>query len=473
MIARAASAALVLVAWGCTVGPDYERPETKTVAAYENASQPGLAQEPAPAAWWRGFGDERLNELIDQAVAGNRDVRAATALLREARALYDFETWSLLPSVNARADYTRQMFSNATFLSGVSRNARTFGYFDVGFDAAWELDVFGRIRREREAAGAERGVTEATREDVLQSMLAEVARNYFEYRGAQAHLEVARKNAEVQAETLRITVARYEGGRGTDLDVSRARAELKSTLALIPPIETQAARAKNRLAVLLGRQPADFALPAAALQDRFPELIAIGKPEDLLRRRPDIRMSERRLAASTARIGVATADLFPRVVFTGSIGPQSPTISGLFQSGAAAYTFGPSIRWAAFDLGKVSARIRAADARADADLNSYQQTVLLALEEAENALVEFGRQRARRDQLIEAVQASEQAASLAETRYQSGATDFLTTLDAQRTVLSLQIQLAESRTRTMTSLVALYKALGGGWEAAGEDFLPD
>jgi multidrug efflux system outer membrane protein len=360
------------------------------------------------------------------------------------------------------------MFSNATFLSGVSRDARTFGYFDVGFDAAWELDLFGRVRREREAAGAERGVTEATREDVLRTLMAEVARNYFEHRGAQVHLEVARKNAEVQAETLRITVARYEGGRGTDLDVSRARAELKSTLALIPPIETDAARAKNRLAVLLGRQPADFVLAPAVLSDRLPELIAIGKPEDLLRRRPDIRAAERRLAASTARIGVATADLFPRVTLTGSLGPQAPTIPGLFQSGAAAYTFGPSIRWAALDLGKVEARIRAAGARAEADLQTYEQTVLLALEETENALVEFGRQRARRDQLVEAVQASEQAASLADARYQGGATDFLTTLDAQRTVLSLQIQLAESRTRTMTALVALYKALGGGWEVAGD-----
>jgi multidrug efflux system outer membrane protein len=468
MTARAASAALVLAAWGCTVGPDYARPETPSAPAYENAPQTGLAQDPAPSSWWREFGDARLNELIDQAVAGNRDVRSATALLREARALYDLETWSLLPSVTAHADYNRQMFSNATFLSGVSRDARTFGYFSAGFDAAWEIDVFGRVRREREAAGAETGVAAATREDVLNSLLAEVARNYFEHRGAQAHLEVARKNAEVQAETLRLTVARYEGGRGTDLDVSRARAELKSTLALIPPIETDAARAKNRLAVLLGRQPSGFALVAAPLSDRLPSVIAIGKPEDLLRRRPDIRAAERRLASATARIGVATADLFPRVTFTGSLGPQAQTLPGLFQSGAAAYTFGPSIRWAALDLGKVAARIRAADARAEADLNAYEQTVLLALEETENALVEFGRQRARRDQLIEAVQASEQAASLADTRYQAGATDFLTTLDAQRTLLSLQLQLAESRTRTVTALVALYKALGGGWETAGD-----
>jgi multidrug efflux system outer membrane protein len=206
---------------------------------------------------------------------------------------------------------------------------------------------------------------------------------------------------------------------------------------------------------------------AGGAADTLPKMVAIGTPADLLRRRPDIRAAERRLAAATARIGVATADLFPRVTFTGTFGPQAPTIAGLFRSGAAAYTMGPSLSWAALDLGKVAARIRAAGAHAEADLHGYEQTVLLALEETENALVQFGRERARRDALVEAVQASEQAAALADTRYQAGAADFLTTLDAQRTVLSLQMQLAESRTRTVTALVALYKALGGGWEAGG------
>jgi multidrug efflux system outer membrane protein len=462
MSTRIAFLALALA--GCSVGPDYREPQTPAAAAYENGSQPGLSADPAVAEWWREFGDARLEELVQQAVEGNHDLRGAVALLREARALYDQETWSLVPSVTAHADYTRQMFSNATFLNGVPRDARTFGFFTAGFDAAWEIDVFGRVRREREAAGAEVGAAEANLRDVLLSLLAEIARNYFEYRGALVHLEVARKNAQVQEETLKLTVARFEGGRGTELDVSRARAELKSTHALIPPIEVDAAQAKNRLAVLLGRPPSGFALDPAGLSDRIPSLVAIGKPEDLLRRRPDIRAAERRLAASTARIGVATADLFPRVTFTGTFGPQAPTIGGLFQPGAAAYSFGPSLRWAAFDLGRVAARIRAADAHADADLQAYQQTVLLALEDAENALVQFGRQRARRDALIEAVQASEQAAALADARYQAGAVDFLTTLDAQRTVLSLQLQLAESRTRTMTALVSVYKALGGGWE---------
>jgi outer membrane protein, multidrug efflux system len=264
------------------------------------------------------------------------------------------------------------------------------------------------------------------------------------------------------------TVASLEGGRGTEFDVSSARADLHATRAILPPIEAEVARAKNRLAVLLGEQPAGFTIEAGTPgpRDALPKLVAIGKPEDLLRRRPDIRQAERRLAAATARIGVETADLFPRVTFSGTLGPQAPTVPGLFKSGAAAYNFGPSITWGAFDLGRVAAKIRAADARADAELRHYEQTVLQALEETENALVQYGRERARRDALVEAVAASEKAAELAEARYQAGATDFLTSLVAQRTVLRLQIELAESRTRTVTSLIALYKALGGGWEIA-------
>jgi len=459
---------VLLLALGCTVGPDYQEPETKTAAAFDG-SAPGTAPDPVLIAWWREFADPTLNGLIDRAVNGNRSVAAAAALLREARALYAEETFDLAPTVTAGGSYTRQMFSNATFLSGVSRPARTFGYFAAGFDATWEIDLWGRVRRSMEAADADAGAAEANRRDILLSVLAEVARNYFEYQGARYRLEVAKKNAQVQEETVRFTVARYEGGRGTEFDVASSKADLQTTLAILPPMEAEVARAKNRLAVLLGEQPTGFALVAGepGPRDTLPRLVAIGRPEDLLRRRPDIRQAERRLAAATARIGVETADLFPRVSFNGNIGPQAPTVPGLFRSGAMSYTFGPSITWAAFDLGRVAARIRAADARAESELHVYEQTVLTALEETENALVSYGRERARRDTLIEAVQQSERAAALADARYQAGAADFLASLVAQRTVLRLQIDLAESRTRTVTSLIALYKALGGGWEIGG------
>lgn len=462
-----------VLAGGCSVGPDTQDPAPRTAEAYDAGVGDGYALDPATVKWWDGFGDSVLNDLVDRAITGSRTVQAATAFLRQARALYAADSFDLLPKVTVEADYTRQLFSNATFLGGVPRSDREFGYYNAAFDASWELDLWGRVRRSVEAAKDEVGAAEASRRDALLTLIAEVARNYFELKGARIRLEVARQSAQVQQETLQFTVSRFEAGRGTELDVARARAELNSTLAILPPIEVDAARAKNRIAVLLGNQPEGFTLIPAG-QDSpgtLPALVAIGKPEDLLRRRPDIRQAERHLAAATARIGVATADLFPKVTFNGSFGPQAPGIPGLLHAGAAAYSYGPSITWAALDLGRVAARIRAANAEAEGDFNLYQQTVLLALEETENALVQFGRERARERALVEAVKASERAATLADARYQAGAADFLTSLDAQRTVLSLRIQLAESRTRTVTSLIALYKALGGGWEigSAGTD----
>jgi multidrug efflux system outer membrane protein len=453
-----------LLPLGCAVGPDYQEPETKPPGSYENGQ--GLTSaDPVTVAWWKQFEDPILDRLIERAIGGNRDVRTATALLREARALYSQEQFDLVPTVTAGAGYQRQLESTV-FLPNQPRDTRTFGFWSAGFDAFWEVDLFGRIRRSNEAAAAEVGAAEADRRDVLVTLLAEVARNYFEYRGSRYQLEVAKRNAKNQEESLKFVTARLDAGRGTELDVSRARAELQSTLALIPPIEADSQRARNRLAVLLGEPPTRFVLeaPAPAPLDKLPPMIAIGKPEDLLRRRPDIRRAERGLAASTARIGVATADLFPRLTFNGTFGPQGATVPSLFQAGSAAYQFGPSLSWAFLDLGRVAARIRAADARADADLSRYEQTVLLALEETENALVLVGRTRERRDALVAAVAASEQAAALADARYQGGATDYLTSLDAQRTVLSFQLQLSESQQRSVTAIIALYKALGGGWE---------
>jgi multidrug efflux system outer membrane protein len=460
--------AVLLLAPGCEVGPDYKEPETKTADGYA-AAAPGLSTDPVIVEWWRQFGDPILDRLIDRAIAGNRDVRTAAALLREARALHNLEEFDLIPTVTARAGYERDLASKAV-LPNTSRDNRSTGFWSAGFDAFWEVDLFGRIRRSTEAAEADVGAFEASRRDVLVTLLAEVARNYFEYRGARLLLDVTRRNEQNQEDSLKFVTARFDAGRGTELDVSRARAELQSTKALLPPLEADAQRAKNRLAVLLGEQPSTFALnvPDAAALDKLPAMVAVGKPEDLLRRRPDIRRAERGLAASTARIGVETADLFPKLTFGGTFGTQGATVPSLFQAGGAAYSFGPNLSWAFLDLGRVAARIRASDARADADLNRYEQTVLLALEETENALTLVGRTRERRDALIEAVAASERAAQLADARYQAGAVDFLASLDAQRQVLSFQLQLSESRTRTVTSLIALFKALGGGWEYAPE-----
>jgi multidrug efflux system outer membrane protein len=317
-----------------------------------------------------------------------------------------------------------------------------------------------------QASSANVEAVEAARRDVQVSLAAEVARNYFELRGAQNELAVRRRNADNQAQTLQITQARLEAGGGTELDVARARAQLNDTLAGIPLMESAAAHAMHRLGVLAGRPPAALTneLQAPAPLPELPAMTAIGSPESLLRRRPDIRVAERNLAAATANVGVAVSGLFPRVTFNGNIGLQATTFSGLGGPASDTHSFGPSLTWAALDLGAVRAVIKAAGAQADAQLAQYEKTVLTSLEETENALVDYGRDQARRDFLRESVQAARRAAELAHARYDSGAADFLSVLDAERVELEAEDQLAQTQTQTAVALVALYKSLGGGWE---------
>jgi multidrug efflux system outer membrane protein len=447
---------------GCMVGPNYQQPQLPVPAAFTNQTPEGLSTDGIETLWWRGFQDPILDQLVDQALTHNHDVRVATARLREARALRTETTFDRYPTVTSQASYTRQRTSEALSPLG----DRDLELYDAGFDASWELDVFGRVRRSVEARTAAVGAAEASRQDVIVILLAEVARNYFIVRGAQNQLAVAQRNAENQQQTLALTVALLEGGRGTELDTARAEAQLTATRGTIPPLETTIKQAMYRLGVLIGQQPTALEpelsepLPLPAL----PGLVALGQPADLLRRRPDIRVTERNLAVATANVGIVTADLFPRVTFTGSVALQATSFLGLGKGGSDTFAVGPGIFWAAFDLGRVRARIRAADARTEAALAQYEQRVLLALEETENALVAFTRQQARRDLLQASAAASARAQELARQRYQFGVADFLTVLDAERTLLEAQDRLADSETQTATALVAVYKALGGGWE---------
>lgn len=449
---------------GCAVGPNYKQPQTSVAASFANSPTNAVtADEAALATWWKGFNDTKLNTLIEQAMTNNHDLRIATANLKEARALRRLTTFDLAPTVQANAGYDNRLLSKAAAFPGTPRDKRELEFFDAGFDATWELDLFGRVRRSVEAANAQAAATEADRLDVLVSLTAEVARNYLELRGQQNQLAVARKNAEVQTETLQITTDRLRGGRGTDFDVSRSSSLLNLTLSTIPPLEAGIQKIVHRLAVLTGQQPTTLVsdLSAPAPLPTVPAL-TLESPEVLLRRRPDVRASERSLAASTARIGIATADLFPRVSFVGSVGLQADTFAGLGKSGAETWNFGPRITWAALDLGRVAARIKASDARAEASLAIYERTVLLALEETENALVDFGREQSRQQFLKTSAQASQKAADLAHQRFEGGVADFLSVLDAERTLLEAQDRLAASQTRTATAFVAVYKALGGG-----------
>jgi multidrug efflux system outer membrane protein len=457
---------LVLLALisGCAVGPNYKQPQTSVAGSFANNPTNAInADEAALATWWKGFKDPKLDTLIEQAMAHNHDLRIATANLKEARALRRLTTFDLAPTVQANAGYDKRLLSKAAAPS-TPRDKRELEFFDAGFDATWELDLFGRVRRSVEAANAQSAATEADRLDVLVSVTAEVVRNYLELRGQQNQLAVARKNAEVQKETLQITDDRLRGGRGTDFDVSRSSSLLNLTLSTIPPLEAGIQKIIHRLAVLTGQQPttlvSDLSLPTP-LPTVMPAL-TVDSPESLLRRRPDIRAAERSLAASTARIGIATADLFPRVSFVGSVGLQADTFAGLGRSGADRWNFGPRITWAALDLGRVLARIKGSDARAEASLAIYERTVLLALEETENALVDFGREQSRQQFLETSALASQKAADLAHQRYEGGVTDFLSVLDAERTLLEAQDRLAASQTRTATAFVTVYKALGGG-----------
>lgn len=452
-----------IAAAGCAVGPDHRAPLEPTVAGFDGAGAPYVAAEIEPA-WWQQYGDPLLVRIVQDAMTQNLELQIALARLNEARAVRSETQLALLPIVTAGAGYQVQRLSSAQVQEAPGE--RTFDFFDLGFDATWELDFFGRIRRqvESDTAVVEREL--ATLDDVLVSVVAEVGRTYFELRGRQEGLAVARRNAENQQLTYELTLALLEEGRGTQLDVSRAKAQLDSTRALIPPLETGIRADMHRLGVLTGRLPTALApeLEEPAPIPPTPAEIAIGDPASLLRRRPDIRAAERNLAAATAQIGVATADLFPRVTFVGSIGLDASSASELFATGSGAHTFGPRIAWAAFDLGRVYQRIRQADARNAGALAAYESTVLRALEETENALVAYGNQLLETESLRGAAAASAEAAELARLRYEDGASSFLDVLDAEARLLDAQEQLVLSETRVATSLVAVYKALGGAWQ---------
>ena len=447
----------------CAVGPNYKKPETPTAPTFASAEPAVYSPEQAQVQFWKQFDDETLDKLVDDALNANHDLRIAVGRLAEARAARHQSLYDLGPTVTAAGGHQTQKVPAVR--GGFPFTA---SYYDVGFDATWELDLFGRVRREVEASGAQLQGAEANLNDAQVSVIAEVARTYFELRGQQNQLAVARRNVENEQATFQLTDARLTAGRGTELDTSRARAQLSTTLSTIDPLEAAVSRSIHRLGVLTGRDPnALTALlsPPKDLPD-LPRTLAVGDPGAMLRRRPDIRVAERQLAASNAEIGVAVGDYFPKVTFTGSFGFDAASPSGLGTSASRAYSIGPGISWAAFNLGRVHAQVAGAKAREATALAQYEQTVLKALEETENALVTHARTR---DQLVHAADAAEfsaNAAKLARVRYEGGVVDFLEVLDAERTQLEAEDRMAQSRTEAATSLVAVYKALGGGWEGA-------
>lgn len=452
----------------CAVGPDYQPPETAPAEKFDGlepeVSSKVYSAEAAVADFWNNFEDATLEKLIGQAVVSNYDVRIALSRVDEARALRRDSAFDLAPSISAGGGYTKTRVSREQTLAGAPRGTE---YYDAGFDAFWELDVFGRVRRGLEASTAQLGAAEAAGRDALVIVTAEVTRAYFELRGFQQQLDVARRNVVNQQSTLDLATARLEAGSGTELDTARAQSQLSATLGTIAPLEAAVARTIHRLSVLTGREPGALRAELAPMRDLppLPAIVPVGDPAGLLRRRPDIRIAERGLAGATAEVGIAVADLFPRVTFTGSTGYVAANSGDLGNAGTDAYVIAPGISWAIFDLGHVQARIAASNARKQTALLRYESTVLNALEETENSLVTHARARERLVHDETALRSSHTAADLARVRYESGASDFLQVLDAERTLLESEDRLARSRTEAATSLIAVYKALGGGWEA--------
>ncbi len=476
----AATLAALLTACA-SVGPDYAGPPATpadATPAFPSTSPAGdaiTAGEPS-AAWWRELHDARLDELIDAALVANYDLRIAVANLEAARAALDEVRTRRRPRVDATASVQEGRNAAALTPQLDADNAQpTLSSGSFGLDLNWELDLFGRIRRSVDAATAEIGSQEALRNGVVTAVLGRVARAYVDLRGAQARLDVAKRNVSVQRQTLDLVTLLNAEGAATELDVARARTQLLASQATIPSFEAQATGALNRLSTLTARPPGAWSMqlsPHAPLP-ALPAFVAVGTPADLLRRRPDVQAAERALAAAAARIGVATADLFPTVSFGARVGVGAMPLSGLTSAGAPFFGLGPALTWNLFDREATYARIRQQDSAAAASMARYEAAVTSALEEVDSALSAWLNERDRRTQLAAARDESVRAHDLAQLRYREGVEDFLTVLDAERSLLSIEDQLALSDINLTQQLIAIYLALGGGWEnAAAPSYTP-
>ena len=476
------SAILVLCAiTGCTVGPNYQRPDV-AVSDHFGATTRPATQHVDFARWWTNFNDPLLNSLIDRAVADNLDLKIAQARVREARAQRGVVAADALPSLNANASYRRSRTSENAFnfngeaSAGGSSPKSNFGTFNApgsttdlfqtGFDASWEIDVFGGVRREVEAAEADISAQIENQRDTLVSLLAEVARNYLDLRGFQQQIEIANRNVKIQQDAAEVAQAKSRLAGGSELDVARAQAQVAATQAQIPTLQTQRDQAAHRLGVLLGRDPRALIAELEQIQPivKGPPEIPPGLPSELLRRRPDVRRSERELAAATARIGVATADLYPKFSITAALGLQSEQFSHLADWRSRFWNIAPGVSWNLFDAGRIRSNIQVQTERERQALYRYQSSILTALEDVENALMAYSKEQSRRQLLQESVDRSRRAVELANTLYQGGARDFLNVIDAERSLAQAEDQLVQSDRLIATDLVAFYKALGGGWE---------
>ncbi len=456
-----------LVVAGCTVGPDFHKPQPKMPTTWASpTSQPttqASALVPNLAKWWTSFNDPMLNSLIVRAAEGNLDLKQAEARIRQARAARGVAASALWPSVNTNASYSRTR-SSAALTGGHSTGAHDL--YQAGFDASWELDIFGGIRRNVEAADADIQSAIEDRRDVLVTLMSEVGINYMDLRGLQLQLQIAKANLAAQQRSLDLTQRRFQGGFVARLDVANAQAQVATTQSQIPPLETALQQTIYSLGVLLGLEPAALLseLSTQAPIPVTPPAVPVGLPSELLRRRPDIRRTEAQLHAATARIGVATADLFPRFSLTGSLGVQGNQLKQLGNWDNRFWSAGPAVSWPIFTAGRIESNIQVQTAVQEEVAAQYAKTVLGALQDVESSLIAYAKEQQHRQALAEAVAANRQAVDLAMQLYTQGQTDFLNVLSAQRALLLSEDALAQSVRAVSADLVSLYKALGGGWD---------
>jgi NodT family efflux transporter outer membrane factor (OMF) lipoprotein len=464
----------------CAVGPSYRTPkidEPPNFAARVGTNSGGSGTTPAPppdlATWWRALNDEELDSLVDRAVKSNLVLEIALDRLQQARTYEAVVLGHALPEVDAsaaagrgtgsdltkgRADTALRSADNGSGLQHINTIA--------GFDSVWELDLFGKFRREFEAARADTQAARAARYDVLTSVVADVVRAYVDLRGLQVRAGILRKASDVLRESLRIVNIRYERGITNEFDVALATRELATLEAQIAPVEAEASAAQYTLAVLVGEYPENMVqeLSKPDLIPSMPAPTAPGVPLDLLKRRPDIQEAERELAAATARIGVATANLFPQVSLVGSIGSEGQGWGTTPSVNKNIWSFGPGAVWPVLDFGALDAQADIAQLAARASLVNYRKTILNAVQQVDRSLDAYQAQQTRMEKLSTAMMAGQLAVDLATSRYNRGLTDFLNVVDAERQFYELQEQYAEAQVAQGEEFVQLYKSLGGGWQ---------
>ncbi|MDH0615400.1 MULTISPECIES: efflux transporter outer membrane subunit [unclassified Agrobacterium] len=450
----------------CTVGPSYVESSPAVAPGWISAANP----HPIDEDWWRSFNDPQLVELVELAVTSNHDVREAEARLREARALRDVARGRAGPdaALSGAATANRVSENGQLPVANVPGFDPQFSLFDFGFDASWEIDLWGRTRRSIEAADARAEAIQEARRNVILQVIAEVVRSYVDLRGSQTRLLVARADANAQQAIASLVERRFRAGEASRFDFARADTQARAASVSLDGIEADARAAAYRLSLLTGQAPGatSLRLLSPGSLPVAPSQVTAGLPSELLRRRPDIRQAERELAAFTADVGVATADLFPRLSLIGSIGQQAQSAGDLASGASTRLQVGPSFHWPIFSMGRIRAQIRAADARADAAMIRYERSVTGALTDSETALNRYAAAQIMRRKAEGATTQAAAAVDLARQRYQAGEDDLTILLNAQSAYSAAERASLDARVGELMAVVALYKALGGGWEAA-------